>query len=179
MAQNIQAHPGVAQPARRHFFAGTAKSGALLSTLNLASTGVVGLSLSSLSQAAQTASKPDLLMTLGTRIAIEIQSELGSAESGYSVHFLDAAGPSCDGLKEGLKRAFGRHGVNFEVVQGEQQHALGLVTIRNLDSGRSATVELFPEALSHVDYIERTLGSNALRDQAIMAAPRDSLFSVS
>jgi hypothetical protein len=176
MAQNIQAISGLAQPARRRFFAGTAKSGALLSTLNLASTGVVGLSLSSLSQAAQT---PDLLMTLGARIAIEIQSELGSAESGYSIHFLDAAGPSCDGIKEGLKRAFDSHGVNFEVAQGERHHALGVVTIRNLDSGRSATVELFPEALSHVDYLEQAFSNAAVRDQAIMATPRDSLFSVS
>jgi hypothetical protein len=181
MAQNTHARSAQSQSARRRFFAGTAKSGMALSALSLAATGVtgMGISMASAAQVASASSTPDLLMTLGARIAIEVQSALGSAESGYSVHFLDAAGPSCAGLREGLTKAFQVHGLQFEASQGECHHALGVVTIRNLDTGRSAKVELFPESLSQVDLIEQSFSNPALRDQAIMKTPRDSLFSLS
>jgi hypothetical protein len=118
-------------------------------------------------------------MSLGARIAIEVQSQLGSANAGYSVHFLDSAGPSCDGLRQGLRQALSAHSLQLEEVAGERNHSLGLVTIRNLDTGRSAKVDLFPEALSQLDLIEHSFVTSSQRDHAIMTTPRDSLFSLS
>jgi hypothetical protein len=176
MAQKTLTSSALKQPTRRQFFSGSAKSGV---ALGLATTSVTGMGFASLAQAASPGTEPDLLLTLGARIAIEVQSELGQANAGYSVHFLDAAGPSCDGLREGLTQAFKTHGLQMEESQGQHQHALGVVTIRNLDTGRSAKVELFPESLSQVDLIEQSFASQALRDRALMATPRDSLFSLS
>jgi hypothetical protein len=179
MAKNTLAHIAPTQPGRRQFFAGTGKSGAALGALSLTSTGLAGLGMNGLAQAVTVGQTPDLLLTLGARIAIEVQSELGSANSGYSVHFLDAAGPSCDGLREGLKGAFNAHGFKLVETQGMRNHSLGEVTIRNLDTGRSATVDIFPEALTQVELIEQSFTSDALRKQAMMKTPRDSLFALS
>jgi hypothetical protein len=179
MAQKTLTHSALKQPRRRQFFSGSAKSGVALSALSLATTGITGMGIASLAQAAGATTTPDLLLTLGARIAIEVQSELGQADAGYSVHFLDAAGPSCDGLRDGLLQAFKTHGLRMDESQGDHQHALGIVTIRNLDTGRSATVELFPESLSQVGLIEQSFASQAARDLALMRTPRDSLFSLS
>ncbi len=170
----------LSQPKRRQFMTGSVKSSVALTAWSLAATGVTGLGVTGLGQAATSSSAaPDLLMSLGARIAIEVRTQLGSADAGYSVHFLDSAGPSCDGLREGLRRAFSAHGLQLEEFTGERHHSLGLVTIRNLDTGRSAIVDLFPEALSQVDLIEQSFASSSQRDHAIMTAPRDSLFSLS
>lgn len=173
------------QPKRRQFMTASAKSSAALTALSLAATGVTGLATTGLGMAgfAQAAASsnlaPDLLRSLGARIAIEVQTQLGSANAGYSVHFLDSAGPSCDGLRQGLRQAFKAHGLQLEEVAGERHHSLGLVTIRNLDTGRSAKVDLYPEALSQVGLIEQSFASASQRDHALMTAPRDSLFSLS
>jgi hypothetical protein len=180
MAHTTMALADPSQPKRRQFLTGSAKSGVAFTALSLAATGATGLGMTGLAQAvASSSAAPDLLMSLGARIAIEVQSQLGSADSGYSVHFLDAAGPSCDGLRQGLRHAFSAHGLQLEVASAERNHSLGLVTIRNLDTGRSARVELFPEALSQVDLIEHSFADSRQRDHAIMTAPRDSLFSLS
>ncbi len=180
MADTTVARAVPSQPKRRRFMTGSAKSSVALAALSLTTSGVTSLGMTSIAQAASSTSPaPDLLISLGTRIAIEVQSQLGRANAGYSVHFLDSAGPSCDGLRLGLQQAFSVHGLQLDEVAGERNHSLGLVTIRNLDTGRSAKVELFPEALSQVDLIEQSYASASQRDRAIMTAPRDSLFSLS
>jgi hypothetical protein len=179
MAQVVHAQSAPAHPSRRQFFAGTVKSGAGLSALRLAATGAAGMGMSGFTQTASASAAPDLLVTLGARIAIEVQSELGSANAGYSIHFLDAAGPSCAGLREGLKQAFSAHGFKFEEDQVERNHSLGEVTIRNLETGRSLKVELFPEALSQAELIEQSFAGITQRKLAMMASARDGLFALS
>ena len=137
--------------ARRDFVLGSAKLG------GCSMAGVIGLgsiAASSAAQAAQATTAPDLLFGLGSRIAVEITNQIGPTTSGYSVHFLDCAGPSCDGIRLGLAKAMSVHGVNLQESQADAQGRLATVTIRNLETGRQAEVELFPEALSQVALVE-------------------------
>ncbi len=172
------------QANRRQFFIGSARSSAAMTALTLGAGSLTSIGLTGIAEAAVSAPAEDLLASLGTRLAIEVQSQIGTAEAGYSVHFVNCAGPSCDavrsgfqkGLQESLHEAISGHGLKFEEVQGNAMGSLARVTVQNLDTGRRVSIDLLPESLSQISLIEERTQDPVARRHLLSQAASGTLF---
>ncbi len=177
---------------RREFIVGSAKvsavvAGAVLAPMALASSvpaapvAGTGAALDAVTAAANT----DLLHALGTRIGLEIAAEIGGEGKDavpLALSYADNAGPAIDPLQAGIAQAMvlacGAKGAACIETSAPYASVLGVALISNPATGRTARVEIFPEALSHLTMIQEATRSAALQKQAVMSASSDAFYRV-
>lgn len=161
---------------RRDFLTGAAKAGAAAAVV-----GAIPAMAASPSSAAATAAHADLLYALGQRIGLDVANAIGSFGSPLSVTYLDGAGAGVDALREGIESG-SRLGVGCGAVCVEQSlpygDVLGIAHFQDPVTGRTARVEIYPNALSHIDLIIGATRSGSLQKQAIMSASSQGLYAI-
>ncbi len=186
----------VFKASRREFIVGSAKVGAVAtgvaiapmafaSSLSYAPFADTAATLGTISAAT---ANTDLLHALGTRIGLEIADEIGDANdagnkaSPLALSYADNAGPAIDPLQAGIAHAMvlacGADGAACIETSAPYASVLGVALISNPATGRTARVEIFPEALSHLTMIQEATASASLQKQAVMSANSDTFYRV-
>jgi hypothetical protein len=186
--------PGtVFKESRREFIVGTAKAGVVVAGAALAplafassfSAAQVDGAIASFGARTTAAAHADLLHALGTRIGMEIAEEIGGEgvdSVPLALSYADNAGPAIDPLQAGIAHAMvlacGTDGAACIETSAPYASVLGVALISNPATGRTARVEIFPEALSHLTMIQEATASASLQKQAVMSASSDAFYRV-
>ena len=179
------------QESRREFMVGSVKVGAVAASVALApmafATGFDDAAVGTLASTSAAAVHADLLHALGTRIGLEIATEIGSSADGnktspLALSYADNAGPAIDPLQAGIAHAMvlacGADGAACIETNAPYASVLGVALISNPATGRTARVEIFPEALSHLTMIQESTSSATIQKQAVMSASSDAFYRV-
>ena len=180
------------QESRREFMVGSVKLGAVAASVALApmafATGFDDAAVGTLASTSAAAVHADLLHALGTRIGLEIATEIGGTSadgnktSPLALSYADNAGPAIDPLQAGIAHAMvlacGADGAACIETSAPYASVLGVALISNPATGRTARVEIFPEALSHLTMIQESTSSATIQKQAVMSASSDAFYRV-
>lgn len=166
---------------RRQFFRQTGRNSAAIAAV--ATFGDIGgLAPAHAAAPALRSDRRDVLLeTLGARIGVEIADMIGSAGATLTLTVLDAAGPSCDPLAQGLQApiACADRAHASREVQVPNGDNLAVAIYRNERTGTGARVEVFTAALSHIQLIEADAVSAVDARRQLLALSADSLYRVS
>ena len=162
---------------RREFMVHSSQAGVALAVMG----GASGALAAATASAAPSAVCPDLLRALGSRIGLEVATEISSHGAPLTMSFVDCAGPSVDALREGIEQGMQWHiGGPAACVESQAAHGsvLGVALIRNAATGRSARVEIDATALSMIALIESVKTPASTHKQAVLTASADNLYRV-
>ncbi len=170
---------------RRDFVLGGARSGAAAAVVAAMpaafATMPSAFGVAPATQSEANAASADLLQALGSRIGLEVASEIGVRGDALTLAYLDAAGESVDALRLGIEQGMswqtGRAAAMVESPSASSS-LLGVALISNASNGRSARVEINATSLSMLTMIEADRTPLSSKKLSVLTANADNFYRV-